>query len=284
MSDATSGTSKRRFVVRRLEQEFSRARRHGTSLSLALFEPDDGPGAEATLRRLGGILRQHLRTEDVCGRWGAAAVVAILTGSPHRGAAAFASRVRVDAEASGIKISAGISAFDPKRPLDRAADMLAAAERALGEARRRGGNRLFIDEAVLRHERRLAVIADPDPELLDLAEDLLSMDDFRVVRAECEATLLEALRYRRPDVLILDLQRLAEGEPAQLIERIRQMFPGAPVPIVGLASPPGPSDERGRRVAVDRFMTKPFSVSVLRSVTRDLLEQHRRARHRPPTV
>ena len=168
--------------------------------------------------------------------------------------------------------------------MDSPVELVSSAEEALGEAKQRGGGRVFIDEAVMRRRRRLVVIADPDPRLLDLAEDLLAMDDFSVVRAESEAVLFETLRARRPDVLILDLVHLANGEPALLIEKIRSMFPDAPVPIIGLASAPGPSLERVGRVGVDRYLTKPFSVSVLRSVARDIIEQHRRTEASEPSV
>jgi len=300
--DELTGSHNRRFLVMRLEQEFSRAKRHRTPLSLVLFEIEsikainERYGLEAgdqALRQVGGMLRAQVRKEDVHGRWSGTVFASLLGGVPHRGAAVFASKIRGDVEefriplgddAVQVKISAGISAYDPRCRMDSPVELVSSAEEALGEAKQRGGGRVFIDEAVMRRRRRLVVIADTDPRLLDLAEDLLAMDDFSVVRAESEAVLFETLRARRPDVLILDLVHLANGEPALLIEKIRSMFPDAPVPIIGLASAPGPSLERVGRVGVDRYLTKPFSVSVLRSVARDVIEQHRRTEASEPSV
>jgi diguanylate cyclase (GGDEF)-like protein len=293
--DELTGTHNRRYLVMRLEQEFSRAKRHRTPMSLVLFEVESIraineryglEGGDQTIRQVGGMLRAQVRKEDVHGRWSGTVFAALLSGVPHRGAAVFANKIRGEVEEFRIplgddgvqvRISAGISSYDPKCRMDGPVELVSSAEEALAEAKKRGGNRVFIDEAVMHRQRRLVVIADPDPRLLDLAEDLLAMDDFAVVRAETEAALLEALGSRRPDVLILDLTHLADGEPATLIEKIRSMFPDAPVPIIGLAAAPGPSLERVGRVGVDRYLTKPFSVSVLRSVARDIIGQHRRA-------
>jgi diguanylate cyclase (GGDEF)-like protein len=289
--DELTGSHNRRYLVTRLEQEFSRAKRHHTPVSLVLFEIEsikainEHYGLEAgdqAIRQFGGMLRAQVRKEDVHGRWSATVFAALLGGVPHRGAAVFANKIRGDVEEFRVpvgddgvqmKISAGISAYDPGCGMDSTIELVASAERALDEAKQRGGSRVFIDETVMRRKRRLVVIADTDPRLLELAEDLLAMDDFSVVRAETEAALLETLEVRRPDVLVLDLAHLADGDPAPLIERIRSMFADAPVPIIGLAATPGPSLDRIGRVGVDRYLTKPFSVSVLRSVARDVIGQ-----------
>ena len=174
IQDSLTGLHNRRFLLMRLDQEFSRARRHGFSLSLVLFDIDqlrqinDTYGLEAgdrAILEVGRVLSPLIRLEDVVGRWGENSFAAILPGTPHRGAAVFANRVRGDAkifsiEADGqtvqLRLSAGISSYDSELMND-CTDLIRATERALEEAKRRGGNRVFIDKVVMAPGRRLVL-------------------------------------------------------------------------------------------------------------------------------
>ena len=64
---------------------------------------------------------------------------------------------------------------------------------------------------------------------------------------------------------------------APLIEQVQSMFPAGNFPIIGLSSDPWTTSERLARLGIDRFITKPFSVSLLRSAARELLEATRTA-------
>jgi DNA-binding response OmpR family regulator len=119
----------------------------------------------------------------------------------------------------------------------------------------------------------VVLIADTDRELLDLAEDLLSMDDYRVLRTASVADLIATLERWRPDLVVLDLQMVEQTGPGTLLEAIHERFPDVHVPIIGL-SRPGMPPERLSRLVVDRYITKPFSVSVLRSIVRELIVKH----------
>jgi CheY-like chemotaxis protein len=174
-----------------------------------------------------------------------------------------------------MRVSAGISTYPDNQAIASADDLVRVAENALAEAKARGGNRVFIDEATLRRERRVVLVADPDPDLLDLAEDLLTLDDLRVVKAATAQATLETLRSRPPDLLVLDLGMLERDGGAPLIERIQQLFPGNRFPIVGLSRDGGLDPDRLQRLGVDRFITKPFSVSLLRGAARELLDAYR---------
>jgi CheY-like chemotaxis protein len=62
---------------------------------------------------------------------------------------------------------------------------------------------------------------------------------------------------------------------APLIDKIQELFPGSRIPIIGLSSDPSADPERLAHLGVDRFITKPFSLSLLRSVARELLDAYR---------
>jgi diguanylate cyclase (GGDEF)-like protein len=287
LRDPLTGAFNRRFVTLRLDQEFARARRHRTPLSVVVFDVDElgainqrhGLAAgDRIIRGVHRLLEEHMRRDNVHGRWGGDSFAVILAGTPPRGAAVFANKVRGDTAAlrqsdeengAHATLSAGISSHDAAGPLLGASDLANAAEQALAEAKRRGGNRVFIDEAALHADRRLVLVADPDRELLDLAEDLLSLADLRVIRAESPEALRETLRLRKPDVLIAELALLEAAGGTALIEELRSRFPDPRLPVVGLAAAPGLAPPPG----VDLFLSKPFSVGVLCSVANDLLER-----------
>lgn len=288
--DQLTGLSNRRFLLRRLEEEFARSRRHRSLLSLMLLDIDDlheinevygHSTGDSVIQRFAEIVRGQMRQENILGRFQGATLAVVLPGSGYRGAATFANKVRNDteeivlqhgSEIRRVHISAGISTFPDSDLVTSTERLLKACERALREAKARGGNRIFIDETVLRHERRVVLIADPDSELLDLAEDLLAVDDLQVVRAESARAALETLRFRKPDLLVIDLNMTEHPGGPPLVEQIRTLFPGGTFPIIGLSSDGQTSQDRMSRLGVDRFITKPFSVSLLRSAARELLE------------
>ena len=288
--DPMTGLFNRRYLLLRLEEELSRARRHRTALSLALFDVDhlkqinDAFGqvaGDSVIRGVARTIRGCVRKEDILGRIGEEAFAVVLPGNRYRGAATFANKVRNDTEGflsrydhdnAQVRISAGISTFPDNGAVRNPDDLIRMAENALSQAKARGGNRVFIDEGVLRHARPVVLVADADEALLDLAEDLLGLDDLQVLRAPSARAALETLRFRRPDLLVLDVHLAEEDSGASLIERVQALAGDGRFPVVGLSSDPGVDAEELQRLGVDRYITKPFSLTVLRSLVRELLD------------
>jgi diguanylate cyclase (GGDEF)-like protein len=288
--DPMTGLFNRRYLLLRLEEEFSRARRHRTALSLALFDVDhlkqinDAFGqvaGDSVIRGVARTIRGCVRKEDVLGRIGEEAFAVVLPGNRYRGAATFANKVRTDTEGflsrydhdnAQVRISAGICTFPDNGAVRTPDDLIRMAENALSQAKARGGNRVFIDEGVLRHARPVVLVADADEALLDLAEDLLGLDDLQVLRATSARAALETLRFRRPDLLVLDVHLAEEESGASLIERVQALAGDGRFPVVGLSREPGRDGEELQRLGVDRYITKPFSLTVLRSLVRELLD------------
>jgi CheY-like chemotaxis protein len=79
----------------------------------------------------------------------------------------------------------------------------------------------------------------------------------------------------QPDLLVLDVGMIDHDEGIALIERVQQLFPGTRFPIIGLSGDPAADADRLARLGVDRFITKPFSVSLLRSAARELFDAYR---------
>ena len=150
--DELTGLANRRFAVRQLHAEISRARRHGQELSLVILDADrfkslnDRHGhlaGDAVLRGLGERLRDRLREEDVVARFGGEEFLVILPDTGAEGAAAVAEDVRaaVAAEpfaigriALPLTVSAGYATWDGE-DLDR---LIARADRGLYAAKDAG--------------------------------------------------------------------------------------------------------------------------------------------------
>ncbi|MDX1389707.1 MAG: diguanylate cyclase [Acidobacteriota bacterium] len=290
--DPVTNLLNRRHLVRRLEEEFARARRYRSPLSLVFFDIDhlkrinDTWGqttGDAVIELVSDLLRSKVRKGDVLGRIGEESFAVVLPNNRYRGAAIFASNIRTELShqlppfASAderILVSAGVSSFPDNNSISTADDLIRATEDALRAAKERGGNRVYIDEEVLEGEKRLILVADSDNRLLELAEDLLTVDDYRIDRADSAAMTLEKLRFRRPDLLVLDLHMTDANHGVSLIERIHKLFPKDRFPIVGLSNSSETDPVQVTRLGVDRFITKPFSLTLLRSVVRELLDTY----------
>jgi diguanylate cyclase (GGDEF)-like protein len=291
--DGLTGLPNRRYLLLRLYEEFARAKRYRTPLSLALFDidrlndtnEDHGQIAgDAVIRRVGELVRAQVRREDVLGRMGGDVFGVVLPGNRSRGAAILANKVRTEAEESTvtlggmditIRLSCGIATVPDNREIASSDDLVSSAETALRGAKTRGGNRVFIDEGSLRKERPVALVVDADVQLLELAEDLLGMDDLDVVKADSAPSALASLAQKPPDLLVIDLGLIDVPRGVPLIEHVLSLFPGTRFPIIGLSGDATTDPEWIVRLGVDRFITKPFSISLLRSAARELLDTYR---------
>lgn len=292
LRDPMTGAFHRHYLVHRLETEFSRARRHRTALSLILLDIDrlrdvnDRFGEEvgdALIRRVGALLGEHVRKEDVLARTGEESFGFLLSGNRVRGAAVLANKIRTDVESlslpsergrSFVRVSAGVASFPDNPKLDSAQELVRAAERALREAKARGGNRVHVDDGALHAPNHRVLLVDADPALSGLVQDLLAIDDMEVEIAVTSDGALRILRSRGADLVIVDLATVGHPGPGSFFERMTAALPGRSMPVVGLARPDADGSSTEIPAEVDRFLTKPFSVSVLRGLIRELLEAY----------
>ena len=67
---------------------------------------------------------------------------------------------------------------------------------------------------------------------------------------------------------------LEDGGNSPLVDRVVEMYPGDRFPVIGLSRDGAVDPDHLQRLGVDRFITKPFSLSLLRSAARELLETY----------
>ena len=162
-TDELTGLHNRRYLLERMEQEISRAKRYTTPLSLLLFDLDffkvvnDIYGYEwgdVLLRSIADKLKQLIRKEDILTRYGDEEFIVVLPNTSEDNAFLFAERFRKDIERMEfipageeerhpITISGGISTYPCIENTDEDANtIIRYAEHALYNAKKRGKNKI----------------------------------------------------------------------------------------------------------------------------------------------
>jgi len=159
ITDNLTGLSNRRAFDDALTGELERARRFGGTLGLVLIDLDNfkaindtygHPQGDLVLREVARVLRESSREIDHPARYGGEELALVLPGTDLEGAYNFAERVRERIEALQlarlggvgtlrVTASCGVAAVPPTAA-DQSA-LVAAADRALYEAKRSGKNK-----------------------------------------------------------------------------------------------------------------------------------------------
>ncbi|MCA9771275.1 MAG: diguanylate cyclase [Myxococcales bacterium] len=163
MHDELTGLLNRRQVEERLATALTEAKRYGDPLSIALCDLDGlkvlndtrGHGAgDQALRDVGGIIRSLLREADFAGRCGGDEFCIVLPHTVSESAATCLERIRLAVEALGVDRGAGsplnttvsIGVAERSESTSVVARLFEAADKALYEAKRQGGNRVVVGE------------------------------------------------------------------------------------------------------------------------------------------
>ena len=162
-TDELTGLHNRRYLLERMEQEISRAKRYSTPLSLLLFDLDffkvvnDIYGYEwgdVLLPSIADKLKQLIRKEDIITRYGDEEFIVVLPNTSEDNAFLFAERFRKDIEKMEfipageeerhpITISGGIATFPCLPDTEEDANtIIRYAEHALYNAKKRGKNKI----------------------------------------------------------------------------------------------------------------------------------------------
>jgi diguanylate cyclase (GGDEF)-like protein len=154
--DALSQAYNKRFFLEQLDSEFAFATRHGTELSLLMFDLDHFKKVNDTYGHLAGdyvlaefsrAISPAIRQEDTFARYGGEEFV-VLSRNDALSAEAFAERLRktIDQhkfEHEGtlihVTVSVGVASV-PDPGISSASELIATADRALYSAKRTGRN------------------------------------------------------------------------------------------------------------------------------------------------
>jgi diguanylate cyclase (GGDEF)-like protein len=161
LRDGLTKVFNKKYFTDYLEKEFAFAARHRGPLALIFLDIDHfkkindthgHPAGDFVLSELSQMMVDLLRTEDVLARFGGEEFTVLCRGSDLEGAKIVAERLRTTVEQRKftfggkdipVTISLGLAAVPDSSVPDHAA-FLAAADKALYEAKRTGRNRLCV--------------------------------------------------------------------------------------------------------------------------------------------
>jgi len=161
-TDELTGLFNRRHLDAALEAELARARRDGAPLGVLMLDLDHfkafndrfgHPEGDARLRAVAELLRGQLRPTDTVARYGGEEFTVLLPGSPQGESARIAERIRrrLGELRSGTANAVTTGSFGlAEWPDDgeTAKELIAAADAALYEAKRRGRDQIVLAGAL----------------------------------------------------------------------------------------------------------------------------------------
>ena len=154
MLDGLTGLRNRRSFDTRLQEEFDRAVRYHSALSVVLLDIDrfkqynDAYGhlaGDDVLRQVGAILNNSIRETDLVCRYGGEEIAIIMPETDGLGAVQVAERVRVaiaGADWPQRQVTASLGVCTLQLEMSRTDDLVAGADRALYLSKSHGRNRV----------------------------------------------------------------------------------------------------------------------------------------------
>ncbi len=173
ITDPLTGIYNRRYLDRRLEEEFGRARRYNMPLSVLLIDIDhfkqinDTQGHQAgdqLLTHLGKQLLQGIRDSDIAARYGGDELLVLALNTTASSAAVLAERLRQHIESNqlaitsnpdqqpGIRVSVSIGVAGLGREVTDSQKLVQFADEALYRAKQEGRNRVIVHDLNLAED------------------------------------------------------------------------------------------------------------------------------------
>ena len=180
--DPLTGVANRRSLIAALDRDVARARRMREPMALMMVDIDHfkdvndqygHPAGDRVLCSVVNVLRQRVRAQDLVGRYGGEEFMVLLPDTGLAGAEQLARALCKAVEESrcpadgvpgpGIAVTVSIGVFGGRLGSGDSWDMLiAAADRALYQAKNNGRNRVEVATGLRRPSAQLAAQANPE--------------------------------------------------------------------------------------------------------------------------
>ncbi len=156
VTDALTGVRNRRSLDLKLEEEYLRAARHNSPLSLLMIDLDrfkqvndtfGHPAGDEVLRSVARLLKSQLREQDSLFRYGGEEFAVLLPDTTAKGAFVLGERFRravqhASWQNSAITITISIGVASANKEMNSARELLEASDRELYRAKGTGRNRV----------------------------------------------------------------------------------------------------------------------------------------------
>lgn len=105
------------------------------------------------------------------------------------------------------------------------------------------------------------VVADDDPDILNIISMSLEAMGHQVSRATNGREAVDAVKAQHPDLVVMDLM-MPEVDGYQATKELKSDPGTASIPVLALTAKAMRGDEeKGRQAGVDAYITKPFRIS-----------------------
>jgi len=284
----TNLPNKRSFMIR-LNEEFDRASREHTPISILMVEVDDFKKYNETYGHQQGDIALQMtakmftnalkRPGDFAARWGNEEFVILLPNTDSRGASGIANKIRDLAEDMEIPVHDGtntaltVSIGVNTRVQGQTTsidEFISWADMALYAAKSKGQNRVChfelptSDKLDKKNEmiRSTVFIVDDNETNLTMAEEVL-MEKYRVVALSSAAKMFKALEKFKPDLILLDVE-MPEMSGFEAMIKLKENILYANIPVIFLTGlSDAESEAYGIELGAVDFIMKPFTEPVL---------------------
>ena len=133
-------------------------------------------------------------------------------------------------------------------------------------------------EQVKKHETTILVV-DDNKDMLEYISDALSAD-YDVLSARNGAEALEVVSSNDVDIIVSDVM-MPEIDGIELCRRIKNDIINSHIPVILLTAKSLSNDElEGLEAGADDYMTKPFSITILRQRIHNIIDRNRQHHQR----
>ncbi len=158
VTDALTGLLNRRYLEERLAEEIKRSNRHGYPMSFMMIDVDDfksyndnfsHPEGDKALKLVAHYLKDTLRGADIAARYGGEEFSILLPQTNSLEAETIAERIRQRIESTAFpkrQVTVSIGIANCSSIICSAPQIIAAADKALYEAKRKGRNKVQVFE------------------------------------------------------------------------------------------------------------------------------------------
>ncbi|MBI3270424.1 MAG: sensor domain-containing diguanylate cyclase [Planctomycetes bacterium] len=162
VTDGLTGAYNHKFLLKRLREETSAARRHRRAFSLAMIDVDHfkkindtwgHPTGDRILIELTALVKRNMRLPDLLARYGGEEFSLVLPDTPKAGAVTIAERLRSSVERHVFvmpdgkhRLTVSIGVAEHPTDADDRDGLVARADQALYVAKREGRNRVVAAE------------------------------------------------------------------------------------------------------------------------------------------
>ena len=128
------------------------------------------------------------------------------------------------------------------------------------------------DPAARREGPEWVVVVDDDPVILNTTEQILTAERYQVTALSSGQELLDLLRTRTPDLVLLDLA-MPDPDGMETFRIIRRDLPDAAVPVIFLTGDSSAESEtKCLQFGAMDFIRKPFTPEILKVRVQHILE------------